>query len=555
MLISFRFLFFKNNRVINKIIKYNNNSNINIKLNFIHSKNVDIQNKYYPYKNSNSRNSNSRITNSSNISLSNEPTTKKEVVKYPEKYNFLQLRNAILSKRLKLAWEIYSDKKNREGLLYVDYCDLIKLLRFGENTYMYDIRERLKRMEQVKDDVIELKMAHDIDIYDVIIKTYLKIGDFEGVKKTWKLVLEQNENFPRDVIPSKDTFNTMIESILQEEGSIASVLTKNEVVIEHLKKFHEFCRKKKFKMNEDVYITFIIAFADLGVVEYSEKLFDEYLYEKEKMSVKEISSKVCDVIISQYLRDSLFNLNRANGLYDKIVFKGIRPMKETFNRLIKAYFDSSEYKKAENFYENEYRKRNAGIDVTTINIMILGCLKAIEQHFDNTEHHESVFVHRNVVNVNKYFQQGIKKKFIIEQATFDNLIRVFGKLGKFQEINYYFQQMKSFETKPNLPIYHTLIEIYGKGRKVSNIMRLWYDLIDNMNPTIDTLKIFIKSMISSNEPKLGMDFMEEAKERFGENWNNYEVLNEIEKEFKEQFEKDKYLAESFYELEKLLEIK
>ena len=95
----------------------------------------------------------------------------------------------------------------------------------------------------------------------------------------------------------------------------------------------------------------------------------------------------------------------------------------------------------------------------------------------------------------------------------------------------------------NLSTYHALIDVYGKGKRVSSVMELWDELADNRDssskPTINTLKIFIKSMISCNKPKLGMDFVEEARERFGKSWDSYKVLNEIEEEFKEQFEKDK----------------
>ena len=45
--------------------------------------------------------------------------------------------------------------------------------------------------------------------------------------------------------------------------------------------------------------------------------------------------------------------------------------------------------------------------------------------------------------------------------------------------------------------YHTLIDVYGKGKRVSSVMELCDELVDNRDssskPTINTLKIFIKS--------------------------------------------------------------
>ncbi|CAJ0626428.1 16474_t:CDS:2 [Entrophospora sp. SA101] len=241
-------------------------------------------------------------------------------------YNFkisTIFRNAIIKDEVDIAWSLYTSSSKRRdnnnnnngNLTYADYCDLAKLLK--NNGLVVDqtkIDLRLQQMEKIKSDIINSRIIHDIEIYNLLLIAYSKTKRFEGAKR--------------------------------------------------------------FKLDHQIYVSFIHVFGNLGEIKELEIVFKDYL----KLNSLKLNSSVFDSIIAQYLENKL-DIEKSIAIYKQMLNKSLKPPKQTFNKIINAYFKNNQFENAKNFFLEEMEKRwNISVDIVTINTMISGNFRAALYH-------------------------------------------------------------------------------------------------------------------------------------------------------------------------------
>ncbi|CAJ0626422.1 21906_t:CDS:2 [Entrophospora sp. SA101] len=399
-------------------------------------------------------------------------------------------RNAIIKDEVDIAWSLYTSSSKRRdnnnnnngNLTYADYCDLAKLLK--NNGLVVDqtkIDLRLQQMEKIKSDIINSRIIHDIEIYNLLLIAYSKTKRFEGAKR--------------------------------------------------------------FKLDHQIYVSFIHVFGNLGEIKELEIVFKDYL----KLNSLKLNSSVFDSIIAQYLENKL-DIEKSIAIYKQMLNKSLKPPKQTFNKIINAYFKNNQFENAKNFFLEEMEKRwNISVDIVTINTMISGNFRAALYHSGlisggggNSGDANRSFVDLYVEDAIEWYLYIYKNNMNPTLVTFHILLQGFGDLKQFDQVQKCLKEMHDLKVKPDVTTFHALADIYGKNQDIKSLLTIWSDLINmktklnNQIITIDTWIVFIKSLIFCNEMNLALKFLNSGKEEFGsDKWNNNDILKKILANLKE----------------------
>nr|CAG8561985.1 1982_t:CDS:2 [Entrophospora candida] len=403
-------------------------------------------------------------------------------------------RNAIIKDEVDIAWSLYTSSSKRRdnnnnnngNLAYADYCDLAKLLK----------------------------------------------NNGLGVFENWKLILQQNERHPSSIIPNKTTLSIIINSYIENKASIND-----------FKKLYELFKAKRFKLDHQIYVSFIHVFGNLGEIEELEIVFKDYL----KLNSLKLNSSVFDSIIAQYLENKL-DIEKSIAIYKQMLNKSLKPPKQTFNKIINAYFKNNQFENAKNFFLEEMEKRwNISVDIVTINTMISGNFRAALYHSGlisggggNSGDANRSLVDLYVEDAIEWYLYIYKNNMNPTLVTFHILLQGFGDLKQFDQVQKCLKEMHDLKVEPDVTTFHALADIYGKNQDIKSLLTIWSDLINmktklnNQIITIDTWIVFIKSLIFCNEMNLALKFLNSGKEEFGsDKWNNNDILKKILANLKE----------------------
>ncbi|CAH1762748.1 750_t:CDS:2 [Entrophospora sp. SA101] len=300
---------------------------------------------------------------------------------------------------------------------------------------------------------------------------------------------------------------------------------------------------KRFKLDHQIYVSFIHVFGNLGEIKELEIVFKDYL----KLNSLKLNSSVFDSIIAQYLENKL-DIEKSIAIYKQMLNKSLKPPKQTFNKIINAYFKNNQFENAKNFFLEEMEKRwNISVDIVTINTMISGNFRAALYHSGlisggggNSGDANRSFVDLYVEDAIEWYLYIYKNNMNPTLVTFHILLQGFGDLKQFDQVQKCLKEMHDLKVKPDVTTFHALADIYGKNQDIKSLLTIWSDLINmktklnNQIITIDTWIVFIKSLIFCNEMNLALKFLNSGKEEFGsDKWNNNDILKKILANLKE----------------------
>ncbi|CAJ0857119.1 2168_t:CDS:2 [Entrophospora sp. SA101] len=464
------------------------------------------------------------------------------------------LRNAISNKDLELALDLYylqkDDINNYKGLLYLDYVDLIQLLKEKGLSDPSKIDKRLKQMERAKRDLIKLQITHDIEIYNLIISTYFELKRYDGIWDNWRIILQQNETHPKTIIPNNTTLKIIVDSF---------IYYKDKRNLKEFKRLYELFKKRRFKLDDDIYLSFVKIFGDFGSVNGFEMVFKDYL----KIKFYDLKPLIFDELIIQYIRNDL-DINGALKIYELMIKKTLTPSRKSLIIILNTYFELNRFEEAENFFNVEIKKRwNINNDIAIINLMISGNFKIAEHYSNKNKNSSKTYDYLINSHIRKaiewyYYVLNNNEKIELNYSTFNVLIKGFGRFKKLDQVKNCLKEMIDLNIKPNLTTFEILADIYTKHRDLQSVLLIWKDLMkikSSLNPTFNTWIVFIKSLILCNKVDLALEFMKRGQKILNKDWKDRKLMEELFKGLqKEQIKNDNRIEITDRAVKKLLSI-
>ncbi|CAJ0841545.1 12465_t:CDS:2 [Entrophospora sp. SA101] len=436
------------------------------------------------------------------------------------------LRNAISNKDLELALDLYylqkDDINNYKGLLYLDYVDLIQLLKEKGLSDPSKIDKRLKQMERAKRDLIKLQITHDIEIYNLIISTYFELKRYDGIWDNWRIILQQNETHPKTIIPNNTTLKIIVDSF---------IYYKDKRNLKEFKRLYELFKKRRFKLDDDIYLSFVKIFGDFGSVNGFEMVFKDYL----KIKFYDLKPLIFDELIIQYIRNDL-DINGALKIYELMIKKTLTPSRKSLIIILNTYFELNRFEEAENFFNVEIKKRwNINNDIAIINLMISGNFKIAEHYSNKNKNSSKTYDYLINSHIRKaiewyYYVLNNNEKIELNYSTFNVLIKGFGRFKKLDQVKNCLKEMIDLNIKPNLTTFEILADIYTKHRDLQSVLLIWKDLMkikSSLNPTFNTWIVFIKSLILCNKVDLALEFMKRGQKILNKDWKDRKLMEEL----------------------------
>ncbi|KAL5157766.1 Pentatricopeptide repeat-containing protein, chloroplastic [Glycine soja] len=317
----------------------------------------------------------------------------------------------------------------------------------------------------------KVKSVRHVILYNVTLKLFRKVKDFEGAEKLF------DEMLHRGVNPNLITFSTMI--------SCASVCSLPHKAV----KWFEMMPSFGCEPDNNVCSSMIYAYTRTGNTDMALRLYD-----RAKAGKWHVDTAVFSGLIKMYgvsgnyvgclnvyndmkvlgakpnlttYNALLYAMGRAKrardakAIYGEMISNGLSPNWPTYAALLQAYCRARFNRDALNVYK-EMNEKGKDLDILLYNMLFdmcanVGCVDEAVKIF---EHMKS---------------SGTCPP---DSFTYASLINMYSSIGKILEMEAMFNEMMESGFEPNIIVLTSLVHCYGKAKRTDDVVKIFNQLMD-----------------------------------------------------------------------------
>ncbi|KAG4948871.1 hypothetical protein GLYMA_15G118100v4 [Glycine max] len=317
----------------------------------------------------------------------------------------------------------------------------------------------------------KVKSVRHVILYNVTLKLFRKVKDFEGAEKLF------DEMLHRGVNPNLITFSTMI--------SCASVCSLPHKAV----KWFEMMPSFGCEPDNNVCSSMIYAYTRTGNTDMALRLYD-----RAKAGKWHVDTAVFSGLIKMYgvsgnyvgclnvyndmkvlgakpnlttYNALLYAMGRAKrardakAIYGEMISNGLSPNWPTYAALLQAYCRARFNRDALNVYK-EMKEKGKDLDILLYNMLFdmcanVGCVDEAVKIF---EHMKS---------------SGTCPP---DSFTYASLINMYSSIGKILEMEAMFNEMMESGFEPNIIVLTSLVHCYGKAKRTDDVVKIFNQLMD-----------------------------------------------------------------------------
>ncbi|RDX76360.1 Pentatricopeptide repeat-containing protein, chloroplastic, partial [Mucuna pruriens] len=317
----------------------------------------------------------------------------------------------------------------------------------------------------------KLKPARHVILYNVTLKLFREVKDFEGAEKLFDEMLQ------RAVNPNLITFATLI--------SCASVCSLPHKAV----KWFEMMPSFGCEPDNNVSSSVIYAYARTGNADVALKLYDRAKAEKWHVDTAVFSALIkmygmsgnYDGCLSVYndmkllgTKPNLVTYNvllyamgrakrarDAKAIYEEMKKNGLSPNWSTYAALLQAYCRARFSRDALSVYK-EMKEKGKDMDIILYNMLFdmcanVGCVNQAVKIFEDMK------------------RSGTCQP---DSFTYSSLINMYSCVGKLSEVEAMFSEMMESGFEPNIVVLTSLVHCYGKAKRTDDVVKIFNQLLD-----------------------------------------------------------------------------
>ncbi|KAL9320739.1 hypothetical protein ACSQ67_012578 [Phaseolus vulgaris] len=317
----------------------------------------------------------------------------------------------------------------------------------------------------------KIKPSSHVILYNVTLKLFRELKDFEGAEKLFDEMLQ------RGVHPNLITFSTLI--------SCASMCSLPHKAV----KWFEMMPSFGCEPDNNLSSSMIYAYARTGNADMALKLYDRAKAEKWHIDTVVFSGLVkmfgmsenYDECLNVYndmkvlgAKPNLVTYNallyamgrakrarEAKAIYEEMINNGLSPTWPTYAALLQAYCRARFIKNAMRVYK-EMKEKGKDIDVFLYNMLFdmcanVGCVDEAVKIFEDMK------------------SSGTCRP---DKFTYASLINMYSCLSKISEMEAMFNEMMESGFQPDVIVFTSLVHCYGKAKRTDDVVKIFNQLMD-----------------------------------------------------------------------------
>jgi len=317
----------------------------------------------------------------------------------------------------------------------------------------------------------KIKPSSHVILYNVTLKLYREVKDFEGAEKLFDEMLQ------RGIHPNLITFSTMISC-----ASMCSVPHKAVKWFEMMPSFG--CEPDNNLSSSMIYVYARTGNADMALKLYDRakaekwhvdtvafsgliKMFgmsgnyDECLNVYNDMKVLGTKPNLVTYNVLLYAMGRAKRAREAKTIYEEMINNGLSPTWPTYASLLQAYCRARFSKNAMKVYK-EMKEKGKDIDVVLYNMLFdmcanVGCVDEAVEIFEDMK------------------SCGTCRP---DKFTYASLINMYSCLGKISEMEAMFNEMMESGFQPDVIVLTSLVHCYGKAKRTDDVVKIFNQLMD-----------------------------------------------------------------------------
>ncbi|KAK7332428.1 hypothetical protein VNO80_29180 [Phaseolus coccineus] len=317
----------------------------------------------------------------------------------------------------------------------------------------------------------KIKPSSHVILYNVTLKLFREVKDFEGAEKLFDEMLQ------RGVHPNLITFSTVI--------SCASMCSLPHKAV----KWFEMMPSFGCEPDNNLSSSMIYAYARTGNADMALKLYDRAKAEKWHVDTVVFSGLIkmfgmsgnYDECLNVYndmkvlgAKPNLVTYNallyamgrakrarEAKAIYEEMINNGLSPTWPTYAALLQAYCRARFIKNAMRVYK-EMKEKGKDIDVVLYNMLFdmcanVGCVDEAVKIFEDMK------------------SSGTCRP---DKFTYASLINMYSCLSKISEMEAMFNEMMESGFQPDVIVLTSLVHCYGKAKRTEDVVKIFNQLMD-----------------------------------------------------------------------------
>ncbi|KAJ1420953.1 Tetratricopeptide-like helical domain superfamily [Sesbania bispinosa] len=357
----------------------------------------------------------------------------------------------------------------------------------------------------------KIKLGRHVVLYNVTLKLFREIKDFERAEKLFDEMLQ------RGVKPSLVTFSTMI--------NCAAICSLPHKAVEWFEKMPSFgCEP-----DDNVSSSMIYAYARIGNVDMALSLYDRAKTEKwhiDKVAFAALikmygMSENYDGCLSVYndmkvlgvkpnmvtYNNLLYAMGRAKrawnakAIYEEMINNGFSPNWPTYASLLQAYSRARFSEDALSVYK-EMKEKGKDMDLVLYNMLFdmcadVGCTDEAMEIFEDMK------------------SSGTCQP---DSFTYTSLINMYSCIGKVSEAEAMLNEMIRCGFQPNILVITSLVHCYGTAKQTDDVVKTFNQLLDlGISPDDRFCDCLLYVMTQTPKEELGKiaDCIEKANPKLG----------------------------------------
>ncbi|QCD77239.1 structure-specific endonuclease subunit SLX1 [Vigna unguiculata] len=317
----------------------------------------------------------------------------------------------------------------------------------------------------------KIKPCSHVILYNVTLKLFREVKDFEGAEKLFDEMLQ------RGIHPNLITFSTMI--------SCASMCSFPHKAV----KWFEMMPSFGCEPDNNLSSSMIYVYARTGNADMALKLYDRAKAEKWHVDTVVFSGLIkmfgmsgnYDECLNVYndmkvlgAKPNLVTYNallyamgrakrarEAKAIYEEMIDNGLSPTWPTYAALLQAYCRARFSKNAMRVYK-EMKEKGKDIDVVLYNMLFdmcanVGCVDEAVKIFEDMK------------------SSGTCRP---DKFTYASLINMYSCLSKISEMEAMFNEMMESGFQPDVIVLTSLVHCYGKAKRADDVVKVFSQLMD-----------------------------------------------------------------------------
>ncbi|KAK9765715.1 hypothetical protein K7432_005737 [Basidiobolus ranarum] len=333
------------------------------------------------------------------------------------------------------------------------------------------VHGNLDIFSRVMADLTEASVEWDLYTYSILISAYIKTKKYDHALKLY------NEMVEKDITPDASIFTALI-NLYTKKQEISKAVKIYEQMLQH-------------QVIPDVvtYSSLISLYSKKGNIQKMREILQSMLDNEVEPNVV-----IYSAMIDATAKHS--SLDEAKEMYQEMVERNIEPNAVTLQILSSIYINENQLGKAVELYNDSVNK-GCTPDVVLLNNLIRGSIEEDATQAQSLYNQMKQFkIQPNIKTFNLMIGKGYTK------LPFDTLMNLY-------------QDMQSYQIKPDSSIYYSLLRACRSQKKTTLADSLYLEMIENgVPPNVHSIRILMELHSRSKNYNQTLKYYEQLKK-----WN------------------------------------